>query len=73
MTANDGSGDGKHITYLKKQDWRDRDCDLELFDALKEMVEAEQRNGLLKVTVCAYRPCSAAPRFAGNFLKRFGL
>ena len=30
-------------------------------------------NGLLKVTVCAYRPCSAAPRFAGNFLKRFGL
>lgn len=30
-------------------------------------------NGLLKVTVCAYRPCSAAPRFAGNFLKLFGL
>lgn len=44
LTANDGSGDGKHIAYLKKQDWRDRVCDPELFDLLKEMVETEQRS-----------------------------
>ena len=44
LTVNDGSGDGKHISYLKKQDWRARECDPELFDVLNEMVSAGQRN-----------------------------
>ena len=44
LTANDGSGDGKHVSYLEKQDWRDRKCDPELFDLLNEMVSSGNRD-----------------------------
>jgi hypothetical protein len=42
LTADDGSNDGKHITYLN--DAKNRSYDPELYDILKEMVSAGTRS-----------------------------
>ena len=45
LTENDGSNDGKHITYLENDDMKRYDP--ELFSVLKDMVGTGQRNILL--------------------------
>ena len=44
LTPDDGSNDGKHITYLEKNDMQR--YDMELFMALKEMLRAGKRDVL---------------------------
>ena len=42
LTPDDGSNDGKHVTYLEKSEMQSYDP--ELFAVLKEMVRTGQRN-----------------------------
>lgn len=44
LTPDDGSNDGKHVTYLEKDEMQRYDP--ELFDILKEMLQAGQRDVL---------------------------
>lgn len=44
LTPDDGSNDGKHITYLEKDDMQRYDT--ELFLTLREMLRAGQRDVL---------------------------